>query len=242
MKRVFDFLLSFFGLVVFSPLLITCLVLVWCQDRHSPLYISYRVGKHGRLFKMVKIRSMLFNADMTGVDSTGDNDARITKIGHLIRRLKIDEIAQLWNVLIGEMSLVGPRPNVERETRLYTDLERVLLTVKPGITDFASIVFSDEGTILSGHLNPDVAYNQLIRPEKSALGLFYVKHSNIFVDFALIILTLISVISRSRALTLLNLLLRLMGANPELLEMALRKKDLIPTPPPGSNKIVTSRG
>lgn len=242
MKRVFDFLLSFLGLVVFSPLLVTCLLLVWCQDGHSPLYISYRVGKNGRVFKMVKIRSMLSNADMTGVDSTGSDDVRITKIGHLIRRLKIDEVAQLWNVLIGEMSLVGPRPNVERETRLYTDIEKNLLTVKPGITDFASIVFSDEGTILSNHLNPDVAYNQLIRPGKSALGLFYVRNSNMLVDLALIMLTFISLVSRSRALALLNLLLRSLGANPELLEIALRKKDLIPTPPPGSNKIVTSRG
>lgn len=242
MKRGFDFLLSFLGLVVFSPLLITCLVLVWGQDGHSPLYISYRVGKNGRVFKMVKIRSMLSNADMTGVDSTGSDDVRITKIGHLIRRLKIDEVAQLWNVLIGEMSLVGPRPNVERETRLYTDIEKNLLTVKPGITDFASIVFSDEGTILSSHLNPDIAYNQLIRPGKSALGLFYVKNSNMLVDLALIMLTFISLVSRSRALALLNLLLRLMGAKPELLEVALREKDLIPTPPPGSNKIVSSRG
>lgn len=242
MKRVFDFLLSFLGLVVFSPLLVTCLFLVWCQDGHSPLYTSYRVGKNRRLFKMVKIRSMSHNADMSGVDSTGNDDVRITKIGHLIRRLKIDEVAQLWNVLIGEMSLVGPRPNVERETRLYTGSEEALLTVRPGITDFASIVFSDEGTILSNHLNPDVAYNQLIRPGKSALGLFYVKNSNMPVDLALIMLTFISLVSRSRALALLNLLLRLMGANPELLEIALRKRDLIPSPPPGSNKIVTSRG
>jgi lipopolysaccharide/colanic/teichoic acid biosynthesis glycosyltransferase len=114
---------------------------------------------------------MIKNADQSGVDSTGAADRRITPVGHFIRRYKLDEITQLWNVLKGDMSLVGPRPNVQRETDMYTGIERRLLSVKPGITDFSSIVFSDEGDILKDHADPDIAYNQLIRPGKSALGL-----------------------------------------------------------------------
>jgi lipopolysaccharide/colanic/teichoic acid biosynthesis glycosyltransferase len=107
---------------------------------------------------------------------------RITPVGQFIRGYKLDELTQLWNVLKGEMSLVGPRPNVKRETDLYTKVEKDLLTVKPGITDFASIVFSDEGEILSGQSDPDVSYNQLIRPGKSRLGLFYIKVRSIKTD------------------------------------------------------------
>ena len=124
---------------------------------------------------MVKIRSMIINADKTGVDSTSSDDMRITSVGKVIRKLKLDELSQLWNVLIGDMSLVGPRPNVKSETDLYTKIEKNLLNVKPGITDFSSIVFSDEGDILSGSDDPDLLYNQLIRPWKSRLSLFYIE-------------------------------------------------------------------
>ena len=121
---------------------------------------------------MYKLRTMIINADSTGVDSTSSNDNRITSVGKFIRKFKIDEISQLINVLLGDMSLVGPRPNVLREILMYTDLEKELLTVKPGITDFASIVFSDEGEILSDSDDPDIDYNQLIRPGKGYLGNF----------------------------------------------------------------------
>ena len=135
-----------------SPVLLPVMFLVWWQDRHSPFYVASRVGLDQRPFRMVKLRSMRIGADKSGVDSTSAGDSRITPVGHFIRRYKLDELTQLWNVLIGDMSLVGPRPNVERETRLYTDLEQRLLTVKPGITDYASIVFADEGEILQGQV------------------------------------------------------------------------------------------
>ena len=163
MKRLFDIVCSSLGLIVASPVLCPVIFLVWRQDKQSPFYVAPRVGKNGIPFKMVKLRSMIVNADRSGVDSTSVNDQRITKVGHFIRRSKLDELTQLWNVLIGDMSLVGPRPNVRRETDLYTKLEQKLLTVKPGITDFASIVFSDEGDILKDVEDPDIAYNQLIR-------------------------------------------------------------------------------
>ena len=116
-------------------------VLIWLQDFHSPFYIAPRVGKDGKIFKMVKLRSMIIDADKTWVDSTSSHDKRITPIGRFVRAYKLDEIPQLWNVLKGEMSFVGPRPNVKREVDLYTEIESNLLTVQPGITAISSIVF-----------------------------------------------------------------------------------------------------
>ena len=148
MKRVFDIGFSLFGLLLMSPVLLLFMFLVWIQDYHYPFYIAPRVGRRGKIFQAVKLRSMVVGADKTGVDSTSTEDKRITWIGHIIRRYKLDEFPQLWNVLKGDMSLVGPRPNVEREVTLYTEEERHLLDVRPGITDLASIVFSDEGKII----------------------------------------------------------------------------------------------
>jgi lipopolysaccharide/colanic/teichoic acid biosynthesis glycosyltransferase len=215
--------------------------LVWKQDKHSPFYVAPRVGKDGKPFKMVKLRSMVINADKSGVDSTGANDQRITKVGHFIRRYKLDELTQLWNVLIGDMSLVGPRPNVQRETDLYTPLERKLLTVKPGITDFASIVFSDEGDILKDVADPDISYNQLIRPGKGYLGLFYIDNKSIWLDIRLCFYTVIAILSKEKALKGITSILQSLDANDELLVIAQRAESLRPMPPPGGSKVVTSR-
>jgi lipopolysaccharide/colanic/teichoic acid biosynthesis glycosyltransferase len=190
---------------------------------------------------MVKLRSMIIDADKTGVDSTGSQDRRITPMGRFIRRYKLDEVPQLWNVLLGDMSLVGPRPNVKRETDLYTAIERRLLLVRPGVTDFASIVFSDEGDILKDQADPDVAYNQLIRPGKSLLGAFYVEHRSLWLDIRLCVLTLLAIFSRQAALQRVQDLLRQLGAPPELVEMAGRGSPLVPMPPPGSDEVVRSR-
>jgi lipopolysaccharide/colanic/teichoic acid biosynthesis glycosyltransferase len=241
LKRLMDILLSFLGLIIASPILLPVMFLVWKQDRHSPFYVAERVGKDFKPFKMVKLRSMVKIADISGVDSTSVNDMRITPIGQFTRRYKLDELTQLWNVLLGDMSLVGPRPNVKRETDLYTDQERRLLSMKPGITDFASIVFSDEGEILADQKDPDVAYNQLIRPGKSRLGLFYLEVASLRTDIALLFLTVVAVLSRQKALTLNASYLRLIKAHENLIKIASRDSQLIPTPPPGSNEIVTSR-
>ena len=241
LKRAFDIVASAIGLVLASPILLPVMFLVWREDRHSPFYVAPRVGKDEKPFRMVKLRSMVINADKTGVDSTGANDRRITPVGHFIRRYKLDELTQLWNVLKGDMSLVGPRPNVKRETDLYTPLEKGLLKVKPGITDMASLVFADEGEILKDHADPDIAYNQLIRPGKGALGLFYIEHRSFAVDVYLCFLTLLTVISRDRALEALQGLLTRLGAPDDLRRLASRKEPLVPTPPPGASHIVTSR-
>jgi lipopolysaccharide/colanic/teichoic acid biosynthesis glycosyltransferase len=241
MKRLFDIIASLAGLVVAAPLVLPVMWLVWRQDGHSPFYVAPRVAKGGGTFAMIKLRSMVKNADRTGVDSTGANDMRITPVGHFIRRYKLDEVTQLWNVLKGDMSLVGPRPNVKRETDLYTPLERRLLDVKPGITDFASIVFADEGAILKDETDPDLAYNQLIRPGKSRLGLFYVEHQNFWLDVQLCALTIIAVVSRERALRGVVDILTTLRAPDGLIELARRRAPLLPAPPPGATGIVTSR-
>ena len=241
MKRILDFILSLIGLVLASPILLPTIFLVWAQDWHSPFYIALRVGRNERLFKMLKLRSMVINADKSGVDSTSSNDKRITSVGRFIRKYKLDELSQLWNVLIGDMSLVGPRPNVKRETDLYTTQEKLLLTVKPGITDFSSIVFSDEGDILKDQVDPDIAYNQLIRPGKSILGIFYIKNISISIDLKLMFLTAIAIISKENALKGVFSLLRKMKADAIIVQIASREKDLVHMPPPGATNIVTNR-
>ena len=222
-------------------MLIPTMIVVWMQDFHSPLYIASRVGEGERLFKMVKLRSMVVNADRSGVMSTSAADRRVTVVGRFIRRYKLDELTQLWNVLIGDMSLVGPRPNVKAETDLYTAVERELLNVKPGITDFASIIFSDEGEILKGQSDPDLAYNQLIRPWKSRLGLFYIEHRSLLVDFKLVFLTALAVLDRSAALRGVQSLLAELGAAPELVYIAGRTEPLVPSVPPGATDVVRVR-
>jgi len=241
MKRLFDFTCSLFGLIFIGPVMFVLMFLVWMQDKRSPLYISSRVGKDEKLFNIVKLRSMIVDADKTGVDSTSHNDSRITPIGHFIRKYKLDELSQLVNVLQGSMSLVGPRPNVLNETLLYSDEEKKLLTVRPGITDFSSIVFSDEPEILKDSKDPDLDYNQLIRPGKNYLGLFYLEKSNFFLDIALCLITVISIFSKKKALVILNKVLIKLGASKLILKISSRKDPLKPMPPPGLDEIVISR-
>jgi lipopolysaccharide/colanic/teichoic acid biosynthesis glycosyltransferase len=241
MKRIVDIFFSCAGLICLSPVLIPVMILVWLQDHHSPFYIAPRVGEDEVSFNMVKLRSMVINADKSGVDSTSGDDKRITKVGHFIRKFKLDEFTQLWNVLKGEMSLVGPRPNVKRETDLYTPVEKQILKMKPGITDFSSIVFSDEGDILKDSEDPDIDYNQLIRPWKSRLCLVYADKQSFLIDIVLILLTVVAIVSRDHALQGVNWLLRIVNADPELISVSKRENALVPHPPPGADTIVTSR-
>lgn len=241
MLRVLDIAVALLGLILCLPILLPLTAALWLQDRHSPFYVAPRTGKNGRPFRMVKLRSMRPSADKSGVDSTASNDTRITRLGRFIRRYKVDEIPQLWNVLHGDMSLVGPRPNVERETNLYTAEEKRLLSVRPGVTDYASIVFSDEGEILDGHADPDLAYNQLIRPWKSRLGLLYVEQRNVALNAKLVWLTAVAMFSKGRALAAIAADLRARGAPPSLIEIAARLRPLEPCPPPGATEIVTRR-
>lgn len=232
MKRLFDIVASAAGLLVLSPVLAVVLFRVWLQDRHSPFYLGERAARGGGSFRMVKIRSMIVNADRTGVESTGAADNRITPLGHFIRRWKLDETTQLWNVLKGEMSLVGPRPNTLREVAKYTSAERKLLTVRPGITDIASIVFSDEGDIIKDEPDPDAAYDQLIRPWKSRLGILYAENSGVVLDIKLIVLTIIAILNKQRALKGVEHILRRLGAEETVIAVARRESPLTPTSAP----------
>jgi len=241
LKRLVDLVISFCGLVFATPILVPVIFLIWVQDFKSPFYIAKRVGRGEKEFNMVKLRSMVINADSSGVDSTSANDARITRIGHVIRRFKLDELTQLWNVFLGHMSLVGPRPNVIKETNLYTTPEKLLLTVRPGITDISSIIFSDEGDILANKKDPDLAYNQLIRPWKSRLGLIYIENQSLLLDIQLIIVTVIAVISRDSAISWVSKKLVKLNVDKEIVAISSRKNDLYPYPPPGTKNIVTSR-
>jgi lipopolysaccharide/colanic/teichoic acid biosynthesis glycosyltransferase len=241
LKRTVDILGAALGLVLASPVLLPTMFLIWLQDRHSPFYVAPRTGRNEMPFRMVKLRSMIINADKSGVDSTSSADRRITGVGRFVRRYKLDELTQLWNVLKGDMSLVGPRPNVERETRMYTPLEKRLLSVRPGITDYASIVFADEGDILKDHADPDLAYNQLIRPYKGHLGLFYIQHASVWLDLKLIFLTAVAIASRSNALSAVESDIRQRGGSKELQVLASRAEPLQPAPPPGADRIVTER-
>ena len=240
-KRIFDFLFSLFFIIFFSPLFILVSLLIFFQDWHSPFYIAPRVAKNDKTFKMIKFRSMVINADKNKVDSTSVSDERITRLGHFIRRFKIDELPNFFNIIAGDMSFVGPRPNVKRETDLYTNDEKLLLSVRPGVTDIASIVFSDEGQILEFSDDPDLDYNQLIRPWKSRLGIFYIRNKSILLDIKLIFLTLIAIFSKEKALKLINKILIKYSADEKLVDISKRLSPLHPHPPPGSDKIVTSR-
>jgi lipopolysaccharide/colanic/teichoic acid biosynthesis glycosyltransferase len=241
LKRFIDFIISFFGLLVASPILMPVILFVWIQDFKSPFYIAKRMGINEKQFKMIKLRSMIVNADSSGVDSTSANDKRITPIGHIIRKFKLDELTQLWNVFKGDMSLVGPRPNVKAETDIYTTDERVLLSVRPGITDFSSIVFSDEGKILENKEDPDLAYNQLIRPWKSRLGLIYIKNQTFLLDMQLIFCTVLAIFSHPMATNWVTKKLQKLGVDKNIVAISKREDELYPFPPPGSDKIVENR-
>jgi lipopolysaccharide/colanic/teichoic acid biosynthesis glycosyltransferase len=186
------------------------------------------------MFRMVKFRSMVVNADTIGGSSTAATDRRITPVGRFVRAYKLDELIQLWNVVKGEMSLVGPRPQVLSDTALYTSVEKRMLSVPPGITDPASIVFSDEGEILKGSSDPDLLYNQIIRPWKSRLALAYIDHRSFGIDLWLILITLGALVSKPTALRALGTLLKGWRLDPQVIRIAARQEPLLAYPPPGA--------
>jgi lipopolysaccharide/colanic/teichoic acid biosynthesis glycosyltransferase len=240
-KRLLDFLCTIVALLLSAPLLLLTVIAVFVYDRRSPWYISERVGRGGIPFRFVKIRTMVPQASVSDVDTTIAGDPRITPVGRLVRAAKLDELPQFLHVLSGRMSIVGPRPNVAREVALYTAEERALLLVSPGITDLASIVFADLGDALAGVADPNIAYNQLVRPWKSRLGLHYVQHAKLSDDLRIIWYTVTVLFARNWTLQRISELLRRAGASDELCEFVLRKQPLKPLAPPGAEAIVMSR-
>lgn len=233
-RRRLDIMVSLLVLAVAAPLIAAAMLLVWVQDGGAPLYRAPRVGRDGRDFGMFKLRSMTVGADAGGV-SAGRDDSRVTPLGRWLRRCKIDELPQFWNVLIGEMSLVGPRPNVRRGgVDRYTPAEMRLLSVAPGITDLASIVFADEGDILADAADPDALYDAVIRPWKSRLGLLAIDRARIADDYRIIMLSGLALIARPAALRGVATILARWDAPDALMQASLRRTPLTAVPPPGA--------
>lgn len=185
-KRLFDFTAAACGLAVLAPFFVILAAAVKLEDGGPVFFRGERVGRNGRLFRIVKFRSMVVNAALIGPSSTAEDDRRVTRIGRRMRKHKLDELPQLINVLMGDMSLVGPRPQVPWAVDLYTPEERRLLELRPGMTDFASIVFANEGELLKGAADPDRTYLELIHPEKMRLCLDYMKRRSFRLDLELI--------------------------------------------------------
>lgn len=190
LKRLFDIIFSFIGLVFLSPLILLISLLIKRDSQGPMFYRGVRLGRDGKPFRILKFRTMVVNAEKLGAASTPEDDLRITKIGKFLRRYKLDELPQLINVLKGEMSFVGPRPQVPWAVELYTDEEKILLSVAPGITDYASLEFSNEAEILRGSTAPDKDYLEKIAPEKLRLGLEYVRTRSLGVDLKILAKTL----------------------------------------------------
>jgi len=194
LKRLFDIVLSLFGLILISPVLVTLAIMIKKEDRGPVFYRGLRVGRFGKLFRIFKFRTMVVNAEKLGGPSTADDDPRITKVGNFIRKFKLDELPQLINVLKGEMSIVGPRPEVQMYVDMFTEEEKAILTVRPGITDWASIWNPDEGAILAGSSDPEKTYMEKIRPEKIRLQLKYVRERSFWNDLKIITQTIITIV------------------------------------------------
>ena len=189
MIRFFDILFSIIGLVLLSPLLTVLYLLIRIESQGGGFYSQERIGKNGKPFKLFKFRSMRIGSDKKGLITIGEKDNRITKTGFILRKYKLDELPQLWNVFIGDMSLVGPRPEVKKYTDLYTEEQKQVLQVRPGITDWASIKYVDENKILGESKDPDDAYVNLIMPNKIKLNMVYIQHQTLGEYFKIIFTT-----------------------------------------------------
>jgi lipopolysaccharide/colanic/teichoic acid biosynthesis glycosyltransferase len=196
LKRPFDIFFSLFGLLLLSPVILFVSILIKKDENGPVFYKGERAGRFNRPFNIYKFRTMVVNADRIGGPSTANDDPRITKVGKFLRKFKLDELPQLINVLKGEMSFVGPRPEVPLYVNMFTEEEKKILSVRPGITDWASLWNSDEGAVLAGSPDPEKAYMEKIRPEKIKLQLKYIENNSFFVDMKILFLTFIKVLSR----------------------------------------------
>lgn len=194
MIRLCDIVFSAIGLLLLSPLFLIVYILIRCESKGGGFYCQQRVGKDGRMFDLYKFRSMRTGSDKKGLITVGGHDSRITRMGYFIRKYKIDELPQLWNVLKGNMSLVGPRPEVKKYVDLYTEEQRRVLSVRPGITDYASIEYVDENEILGKAEDPDRVYVEEIMPAKIKLNMRYIENRNLNEYFKIIGLTFINIL------------------------------------------------
>ena len=194
MIRFFDILFSFLGILFLSPVFLFLYIAIRLESKDGGFYKQLRVGRGGTDFYVYKFRSMRIGADKQGLITVGGRDPRITRIGYFIRKYKLDELPQLFNVLKGDMSLVGPRPEVRKYVELYTEEQRRVLSVRPGITDYASIEYVDENTILGQAEDADKAYVEQILPDKICYNMKYIEHRSVKEYFKIIFLTIWSIV------------------------------------------------
>lgn len=194
MIRFFDILFSLLGLLLLSPLFVILCLAICLESKGGAFYIQERIGLNGKPFGLYKFRSMRIGSDSEGLLTIGERDNRITRIGYFMRKTKMDELPQLLNVLKGDMSLVGPRPEVRKYTDLYTEEQRRVLSVRPGITDYASIEYVHENELLSQAEDPEHMYIEKVMPDKIKLNMKYLDHYTVGEYFKIIFLTLISLV------------------------------------------------
>lgn len=193
LKRFFDVIFAFLVLVITLPLFGLIAILIKLNSKGPVFYRGKRIGRFGKIFKIFKFRTMIFNAEKMGGPSTALNDPRLTKIGKFLRTYKLDELPQLINILKGEMSFVGPRPQVKEYVQLYNEEEKIILTVRPGMTDYATIRYIYLDKVL-GNRDVDELYRKKIEPEKNKLRIKYVKHHSLLADVKIIFQTILAII------------------------------------------------
>jgi lipopolysaccharide/colanic/teichoic acid biosynthesis glycosyltransferase len=195
MIRFLDFMFSLLGLILLCPFLIYIYIIIIIDSEGGGIFTQVRVGKNGKDFKLYKFRTMYTNSDKKGLITVGGRDSRITKVGYYIRKYKIDELPQLVNVLIGDMSLVGPRPEVRKYVDLYNNEQKQILSVRPGITDYASIEYLDENIILGNSDDPDRTYIEEILPDKIKYNMKYINNKSILEYFKIIFRTFFHIVN-----------------------------------------------
>jgi lipopolysaccharide/colanic/teichoic acid biosynthesis glycosyltransferase len=196
MKRLIDIVLSGVGLLILSPLLLMIACLIKLESKGGIFFKQLRVGKNQQNFYLVKFRTMHLNAEQFGQLTVGMRDPRITRVGYFLRRYKLDELPQLLNVFVGEMSMVGPRPEVPKYVNIYTQEQLKVLSVKPGITDWASLHYFNENELLASSATPEETYIQEIMPQKLALNLRYVETNNWLTDLVIIVQTVLRIFKK----------------------------------------------
>ena len=195
LKRIFDIFFSFLGLLILVPFLIMISIMIAIDSAGGVFYKQSRVGKDNIDFYLFKFRSMQTGAEKKGLLTVGGRDSRITRIGYFMRKYKIDELPQLLNVFLGDMSLVGPRPEVRKYVDLYNEQQKKVLTLKPGITDYASIDYSDENELLGKAENPEQVYIDEIMPAKLKLNMKYIAEQGIITDLKIIFKTIRKIVT-----------------------------------------------
>lgn len=239
-KRPLELIITIMALAIAAPVVLPILGIVWSRDLRPPIRLATRIGKNGRPFRLATLRATTATAVPTANLPDARRSAEPDWLDRITRKLRFDTLLPLCNVIAGHMSLVGPQPSLPSEAAGFTSIEKRLLDVRPGVTDFAAIVFADECDILRNSADPELDFNRLIRPWKSRLGLFYIENRSLALDRDLLLATCVSIGSRRRGRALIERRLAELEAPPEIREIASRRVALAPCLPPGAARPVTA--